>query len=212
MKNLIFHEFKVQNKIHNITKYTLIFFIFCCLSITLINAYENIQTFGIIFAVISIPLAFISLSGNLIKPDIEDGSLEILITTSTPGKIILAKYIALCTCCSLSFFLTMPIIYLIYNIELTIFVAMVLSALILLFLSASLITLISAIQGYFRSNTNFLSILIMPLLIPNIILSGLFLQNHADLHLLFIMLGINLVIIPPALYLSSYLIENIYNI
>ncbi len=212
MRNLILHELKIQNKIYNITKYTLIFFIFCCLSITLINAYENIQAFGIIFAVISIPLAFISLSGNLIKPDIEDGSLETLITASTPGKIILAKYIALCICCSLSFFLTMPIIYLIYNIEFITFTAIISSAVILLFLSAALITLISAIQGYFRSNTNFLSILIMPLLIPNIILSGLFLQNNTDLHLLFIMLGVNLVIIPPALYLSSYLVENIYNI
>lgn len=212
MRNLIFHEFRVQNKIYNITKYIFIFFIFCCLSITLINAYENMQIFGVIFAVISIPLALISLSNSLIKPDIEDGSLETLITTSTAVQIILAKYISLCICCCLSFFLTLPIIYVIYNIELNIFIIMVSSGLILLFLSAALITLISSIQSYFRSNTNFLSILIMPLLIPNIILSGLFLQNNTDLHLLFIMLGVDLVIIPPALYLSSYLVENIYNI
>jgi len=212
MKSLITQELNVQNKIYNITKYTLIFFIFCCLSITLINSYENIQTFGIIFAVISIPLAFIGLSSHLIKPDIEDGTLEAMLTSFTPGKITTAKYIALCISCCLSFFLTAPFIYVVYNIEFTTFIIMITCGLIILFLSAALIILIAAIQGYFRANTNFLAMLIMPLLIPNIILSGILLQNNTDLHLLFIMIGIDLVIIPPALYLSSYLVENIYNI
>lgn len=211
MKTLILQEILIQNKIYNVIKYSFLFFIFCSVNITLINASENIQKFSIIFSVISIPLVFIGLSNNLIKPDIEDGTLENFLTTFSPIKIILSKYIALCSCCILSFIATLPFIYIMHNIELGILVFIITSALNLLILSAALIILIASIQGYFRSNTNFLAIIIMPLLIPNTIISGILLQNTQDVYLLFIMIGINMVIIPPALYLSSYLIENIYN-
>jgi heme exporter protein B len=212
MRELILQELKVQNKIYNIIKYSLIFFIFCCLSVGLISSYEDIQAFGIVFAVISIPLAFIGLSYSLIKPDIEDGTIETLLTKFPASNIIIAKYIALCICFIISFGATMPIIYVMYNVEVVTFIIMIASAIILLLLSAALIILIASIQGYFKANTNFLSVLIMPLLIPNIILSGLLIQNNQDTHLLFIMIGINFVIIPPVLYLSGYLVENIYNI
>lgn len=212
MRQLILQEFRIQNKIYNVIKYSLIFFIFCCLSVGLINSYEDIQSFGIIFAVISIPLAFISLSNNLIKPDIEDGTIETMLTIFPAGKIIFAKYVALAFSFIISFSATTALIYVLYNIDLVVFIAMISSSFILLLLSAALITLIAAIQGYFKSNTNFLSVLIMPLLIPNIILSGLFLQNPQDFYLLWIMIGVNFILIPPVLYLSGHLTKNIYNI
>ncbi len=82
----------------------------------------------------------------------------------------------------------------------------------LIFTSSALTSLIAAIQGYFRSNTNFLAVLIMPLIIPNVVLAGIILQNSAMESLLLVMLGINMVIIPVAIFLSSYLIKNIYNL
>ncbi len=71
MKALIKHELKIQNKINNLIKYTAIFLVFCTFSITLINSQENVQTFGVIFSVICIPLAFIGLTHGFIKADIE---------------------------------------------------------------------------------------------------------------------------------------------
>ncbi len=212
MKINIKHELKIQNNIYNLVKYTIIFLIFCTFSITLINTHENIQLFGVAFSVICIPLAFISLSNNLIKPDIEDGSLEISLTVINPIKIIVAKYISICICVLLSFAITLPITTILYDIKIHTLVALILSGILLITLSSALSVLTSSIQGYFRTNTNFLSILIMPLIIPNIIISGLLIQSPEEMHLTAIMLGINLVIIPPALYLSSYLLENIYNI
>ncbi len=212
MKQLIYQELKIQNKIYNITKYSFMFFVICCFSVTLVNSYENIQIFGIMFAVISIPLAFINLSSYLVKPDLEDGTFELLLASYAPSRIILAKYIALCLNCFVSFCLTIPLLYVIYNLKLSALYIMIASASILLLLSASLVILIAAIQAYFRSNTNFLSILVLPLLTPNIIFSGILVQNSDRLYLLFIMIGINLTIIPPALYLSRYLVKNIYNI
>ena len=212
MRILVNHELNVQNKIYNLTKYSLIFFVFCTLSMTLINSHENIGMFGLVFSVICIPLAFISLSHNLIKPDIEDGTLENMLVTFSSIKIITAKYVALCLCTIASFCLIAPFIYVIYSVETQAFILMISSALLLLLLSAALIVLIGAIQGYFRTNTNFLSILIMPLIVPNIILSGILIQAPENIQLLTIMAGVDLLIIPPALYLSSYLVENIYNI
>jgi heme exporter protein B len=212
MKTLIFQEIIIHNRIYNLFKYSLMFFTFCILSVTMISSYENIQNFGIIFSVITIPLAFLSLSSNLIKSDIEDGTMEMLLTSRSALQIILAKYISLCLCVIFSFLLLSPIIYLVYDIELSLFAIIILCALMLILLSSAIITIIASMQGYFRSNTNFLSVLIMPLIIPSIILSGILIQSPFDTHYLFIMLGINLVIIPPVLYLSAYLIDNIYNI
>ena len=64
---------------------------------------------------------------------------------------------------------------------------------------------------FFKKNANFVGTFIMPLLIPNIIMTGLILQDN-NLQLIFIMIGINLVFLPISFFLSSYLIKNIYNI
>ena len=212
MNIILKHELKIQNKINNLIKYTTIFFVFCSFSITLVNSGEQIQIFGIIFSVICIPLAFIGLSQSLIKPDIEDGSLETLITATSAFEIIFAKYLALSTCTLISFAITIPINYLLYNIDLQKLVIISFSGLMLVTLSSALTILISSIQGYFRANTNFLSILIMPLIIPSIIIAGLLIQEPNDIYLIYIMIGVNLTIIPPCLYLSGYLLDNIYNI
>ena len=169
MKAIIKHELKIQNKINNLVKYTAIFLIFCTFSITLINSQENVQTFGIIFSVTCIPLAFIGLTHGFLKADIEDGSLENSLASSNAYKIIFAKYIALCICTLISFVLIIPIIFILYNIGVENFIAIIFSGIILITLSASLALLTSSVQGYFRTNTNFLSILIMPPIIPNII-------------------------------------------
>lgn len=212
MKTIIKHELKIQNKINNLIKYTAIFLVFSTFSITLINTQENVQTFGIIFSVICIPLAFIGLTQGFIKADIEDGSLENSLSSIKASKIIFAKYIALCICTSISFMFIIPIIFIIYNIQAENFIAIIFSGIILITVSGALALLSSSVQGYFRTNTNFLSLLIMPLIIPNIIISGLFIQTPGEIYLATIMFGINLVIIPPSIYLSSYLVENIYNI
>ncbi len=211
MKNILKNEMLVQMKINNVIQYALMFFSFCLLSITLVSNYEAIGKFGIIFSVICIPLAFINLSNMLIKPDIEDGYLELKLITSSAFKIVMAKLLALAICILISFSLMMPIIYIIFNVLTQTTKAIYLCGIILITLSASLVTLIASIQGYFRSNTNFLALLIMPLIIPTIILSGMVLQAPENLYLIKIMIGINFVIIPPSILLSAYLVKNIYN-
>ncbi|RTK93239.1 MAG: hypothetical protein EKK61_01535 [Rickettsiales bacterium] len=212
MKNLIYHEFLVQNKVYNLTKYTILFFSFCLISTLVVNSPEYFQKFGIILSVIYIPLAFLGLSANIIKADLDDGNLECLLACTTAFKIILAKFLVLSLNTSASFAIILPFLKIFFNLDFYCSIILYCLSTLLLFISSALIILIAAIQSYFKSNTNFFTLLIMPLFIPSIILAGICIQDMQNLYLLFIMFGINLVLIPPSLYLSGYLINNIYNI
>lgn len=212
LKTLISRELLVQNKIYNLTKYMIMFFLFCSLTVNLINSYEELSYFAVIFSLISIPLAFIGLSNYILKSDIEDGTMEILLSSISSVRIIIGKYSALCISSLLSFAITSSIIAIMHDIKIISLLLIFASGCFLILLSAALIILIASMQGYFRYNTNFFAILIMPLILPNMVLSGILLQNQDNLYLLSVMIGIDLVVIPPSLYFSSYLIENIYNI
>ena len=213
MIHLLKHEFSLQNKIYNLAKYFFIFFVFCSGSITIISTHDKIASFGIIFSVISIPLSLIGITTNFLRPEIEDGSLEILLTSFNSIQIILAKYLSLFLCGSIGFIANLPLSYLLFNIDASQLSLIAISGLLLMSTSCGVVILISSIQCYFRSNTNFLSTLLMPLIIPSIILSGMIIESDNNNHsITFILIGVNCIIIPISIYLSSYLIENIYNI
>jgi heme exporter protein B len=213
MTRLIKHEFLLQNKTYNLIKYFFIFFVFCSGSITIVSAHDKIVSFGVIFSIISIPLSLIGITANFLKPEIEDGSLEILLISFSPIQIILAKYLSLFLCGSIGFIANMPFAYLLFNINMNQLDIIIFSGLLLMSTACGVIILISSIQCYFRSNTNFLSALLMPLIIPSIILSGMMIENsNNNYSLALILIGINCIIVPVSIYLSSYLIENIYNI
>ena len=102
MIHFIKHEFFLQNKTCNLTKYFFIFFVFCNGNITIVSSHDKIANLGIIFAVISIPLSLIGIAANFLKSEVEDGSLEMLLTSFKPIQIILAKYLGLFICGSLA--------------------------------------------------------------------------------------------------------------
>ncbi|WP_250312107.1 heme exporter protein CcmB [Rickettsia endosymbiont of Oedothorax gibbosus] len=209
---LIKWEYLIQNRINNLSKYLFIFFLFCIFSTALINDQTDIKKFGIIFSVIVLPIALIGFSSLIFQQDVEDGSLELLLSSFNESEIIAAKLITIIFSSLTSALLNMPIIYIIFDLDMLIVSYLLINLTLLLILSSSLLVLIGAVQSYFRSNTNLLAILIMPLLIPNIILSGLVLQNFDNINLIFVMIGINMLLVPIIFYLSSYLIKNIYNI
>ncbi|OZG32114.1 heme exporter protein CcmB [Rickettsia endosymbiont of Culicoides newsteadi] len=209
---LIKWEYLIQNRINSLSKYLFIFFLFCIFSTALINDQTDIKKFGIIFSVIVLPIALIGFSSLIFQQDVEDGSLELLLSSFNESEIIAAKLITIIVSSLTSALLNMPIIYIIFDLDMLTVSYLLINLILLLILSSSLLVLIGAVQSYFRSNTNLLAILIMPLIIPNIILSGLVLQNFDNINLIFVMIGINMVLVPIIFYLSSYLIKNIYNI
>ncbi|WP_342267953.1 heme exporter protein CcmB [Candidatus Tisiphia endosymbiont of Empis tessellata] len=209
---LIKWEYLIQNRINNLSKYLFIFFLFCIFSTALINDQADIKKFGVIFSVIFLPIALIGFSSLILKQDVEDGSLELLLSSFSESEIVTSKLFAIFFSSLTSSLLNIPIIYIIFDLDLITVTYLFITLTLLLTLSSSLLVLIGSIQSYFRSNTNLLAILIMPLLIPNIILTGLILQNLENISLIFVMIGINMLLLPTIFYLSSYLIKNIYNI
>lgn len=209
---LIKWEYLIQNRINNLSKYLFIFFLFCIFSTALINDQADIKKFGVIFSVIFLPIALIGFSSLILKQDVEDGSLELLLSSFSESEIVTSKLFAIFFSSLTSSLLNIPIIYIIFDLDLTTVTYLFITLTLLLTLSGSLLVLIGSIQSYFRSNTNLLAILIMPLLIPNIILTGLVLQNLENISLIFVMIGINMLLLPTIFYLSSYLTKNIYNI
>lgn len=209
---LIKWEYLIQNRINNLSKYLFIFFLFCIFSTALINDQADIKKFGVIFSVIFLPIALIGFSSLILKQDVEDGSLELLLSSFSESEIVTSKLFAIFFSSLTSSLLNIPIIYIIFDLDLTTVTYLFITLTLLLTLSSSLLVLIGSIQSYFRSNTNLLAILIIPLLIPNIILTGLVLQNLENISLIFVMIGINMLLLPTIFYLSSYLTKNIYNI
>ncbi|WPY01018.1 hypothetical protein Trichorick_00911 [Candidatus Trichorickettsia mobilis] len=209
---LLRQELIIQYKINNLIKYLIAFFIFSALSIVLINKQEEINKFGILFSVIYIPLSFIGFANIIFKQDIEDGTLELLLSSFSAVEIVVAKFGAILISSTIGAIINMPIILIIFNLTRSTLIKLSITLILLLILASALLVLIAAMQGYFRSNTNFLSILIMPLIIPNIIMAGLILQEETNFYLLTIMTGIDLIVVPCTIFLSSYLIKNVYNI
>ncbi len=210
--NLIKWEITITHKIHNVIKYLLCFFLFCSFSLLLISTRAEIENFGMIFIVISLPLSMLAFANLILKPDYNDGSLELLLINFTPFEIAFAKYLSLSLCCFYGVLINFPIMLIFFNIEFWQALYSMISLCLTLLLAANLTTLIGAMQCYFQTNTNYLSILVMPLLIPSIVISGIMLTDPQKQYLNYILLSIDLIIIPSALYFISYLIKNIYHI
>ncbi|AFE54117.1 heme exporter protein CcmB [Rickettsia typhi] len=208
---LIKHEFILQHRINNIIKYIVIFFLFYIISTVLINSERDISKFGLIFSVICLLISLISFSTVIFKSDVEDGSLELLLSIVSCEKIIFAKFIAIFSCTTVGLLFVLPIIYIFFDQILFDIALFFISVWMIFILSSSLVVLSGSMQCYFKKNTNFVGTFIMPLLIPNIIMTGLILQDH-NLQLIFIIIGINLIFLPVSFCLSAYLIKNIYNI
>ncbi len=209
---LIKWEYLIQNRINNLSRYLFIFFLFCMFSTALINNQTDIKKFGIIFLIIFLPIALMGFSSLILKQDVEDGSLELLLCNFSEDEIVISKLLVIFFSSFTSFLLNIPIIYIIFDLDIITVTYLLITLTLLLMLSSSLLVLIGSIQSYFRSNTNLVAILIMPLLIPNVILTGLILQNSHNINLIFVMIGINMLLLPIIFYFSSYLVKNIYNI
>lgn len=208
---LIKWELLLQSKVNNLGKYFIAFCLFCCLTMVFSIDQADIQKFGVVFFTTCLPIAMLGFVNIIIKNDLEDGVLELCLTVFSPLQIVLAKFISIFLIVALACLISLPIVYIIFDLSLNALLLLLVVSLMLLMLASALVILMSAVQCYFRSNVNFLPVLIMPLLIPATIITGMVLQNH-NVNLLLIMAAINLIFLPVCLLLICYLIKNIYNI
>lgn len=212
MLNLIYQEALLQNKIHHISKHFFLFLLFGLISTVIIAPLQNMTEFGLMLSVIYIPMFLLGNNHFLFKYEIQNGNLELLLTTHNTIIIIVAKFCALSLSLLMSLMCILPFIAILFSTSLILTMNFIYTAILILLMSNGLAIMMAAIQIYFQRNNNFLSVMIMPFMLPNIILAGMLISNPENITIIFMMLGVNLIIIPISLYCSGYLINNIYNI
>lgn len=212
MLNLIYQEVLLQNKIHHISKHFFLFLLFGLISTVIISPLQNMTEFGLMLSVIYIPMFLLGNNHFLLKYEIQNGDLELLLTTHNTIIIIVAKFCALSLSLLMSLICILPLIIILFSTSIILTMGFIYIAILILLMSNALAIMMAAIQIYFQRNNNFLSVLIMPFMLPNIILAGMLISNPENITIIFMMLGVNLIIIPISLYCSGYLINNIYNI
>lgn len=210
---LFIHELIIQNRIHSLIRYNLQFLLLGSIAIIFTHGTSaGLAEFGIIFTVIALPLSIISTTKSIIKADITDGYMELLMITTSPIKIILVKYFSLLTNNLVAFIIALPLIMIFYSITPERMFLVAGGGVLLLGQVTALSLLTSCVEGYFRANTNLISLVILPLIIPGLIACGLLIEGSGQWTVFMSVLGgTDLVLIPLTLVLSEYLARNIYN-
>lgn len=159
--------------------------------------------FGVIFASLTVP-------HYLVKIDLQDGSLETLISTISSRKIFLAKYLALTASLMISILLAMIFISIFFAFSIAEMVYLLSLICVTIFQISAFIMLANIVHAYFRRNTNMLIALIIPLVIPTVILGGAGIET-LNFDFIMILLGIDMIIVPIIFFLSSYLLKHLFD-
>lgn len=210
---ITWHEMMVYNRSYNMIFYNVQFLILSLLCLLFVYPWnQNLSTLGCVFLIAGIPISGISTSKTIIKNDLEDGSLALYLLSMNITEMVMCKFCTLLICNAVSFLITLPVITLLYSLSFhQIFLLLSVSFLFIQISALSL--LISCVESYFRSNVNFISSIIVPLILPGLIISGLIIHSSINYYIgISALIGISLIITPIALICSGYLIRNIYNI
>ncbi|MDF2965133.1 MAG: ccmB [Rickettsiaceae bacterium] len=207
------HELTNHFKVYNTVTYLLLFLIFTFVCMVFIIPQDAIVHQAPALLLIILPIAQISNTASLFQMDYKDGTLELALATRSADNIVYNKFTAITIISFSVMLLVLPIFSVLYSINLN--EALRLSLIYGLMLSYinAFTVLIGAVQVYFGAACNFIATLIFPLLIPGIICGVLSIMNSANFVLyLKLLLGLNFILVPIILVMTSYLVRNIYNI
>ena len=169
------------------------------------NSYNNL-----ILCLFASVLVVISVPSYLFKNDYVDGNLEFLLCNMSPWKIVLGKYLALLLSFSVSIFFAHFISYFIMGYSSREFIFLLAVIFFILVQTSLLVSFGNIVQAYFKTNTGLITSIITPLIVPCLILGSIALETM-KIDYLMILLGIDIILIPLVLAVSSYLVSNIYN-
>jgi heme exporter protein B len=212
IKHLI-ENTKILNKENALIQLLIIYIILGLVTVCLTCEYENSKQFSMFFLVIFVPLFITQISDRVLFNDFKDGSLELKLTSLSTEKIILDNYISLFILYFTSCILILPLICLFLSLNFNEIILISHLMLINIFTAIIISILIGSCNCYFKKITNINFLIAIPLILPNLIISGLIINNYYDTNQLFIVLyGILLIVGPINYFCSSFLIKNIYNI
>lgn len=218
MNKLLFilrRDFIIQNNVFSIMKSNIQFLLLSTMCIALVCSERNtdLVEYVLVFLVVTIPITMIISSRPIIRYDVSDGTIDLLKLTLDTDMIILSRFCCMFINVFIGFIIAFCFITIVYGINLEQVLYTTISRFFLLLQVSALSILIGCIDSYFRSNTEIISAIIFPLIIPGIIISGMMIYDRAqDYFYISILVGIDCIFVPLALILSSYLLRNIHNL
>lgn len=202
-------EIIILNKTYCITLNLLFTLLLPSTCLPLMLPYELLKQITPILIAIILSIHLSHIIATIIKQEINDGTIELLLTIAKPSRIILLKFSALLFSSAVTLFILLPIMNVFFHYNgLTLCVFFILFLLLVINVSA-ISLLIAVMQSYFYTNTQFILSFIIPILTPYLIIFGLITYDY-NYSLLLIELGLTMVLLPIMLVMSSYLIKNIY--
>ena len=152
--------------------------------------------------------------------DHKDGWLEALLSSSSAYVIVISKFCALSLLSLFFSFIQTILSFIFYNDVEQICSLCDSSQLSMLYFGTtifsvsifidSLIVLFSSMVKFFQKTGYILSALILPVVLPINIVASIVLQNNPSMFLM--LCGVNCIVIPISILLSSHLVQHSYNI
>ncbi len=217
MRNLItlvWQDLQVQNKIFHVMRSNFQFLLLSIICVALVyhKRGHDLAEHALLFSIISIPIAMVISARPIIRHDINDGTLDLLLMTVGSDHVIISKFICLFLNLFIAFLLSLPFTVLLYDLALSEVFYSITSRFFVLIQVAAVALLIGCIESYFRNYTEIISAIAFPMIMPSIIISGMMIHDRTqDFFYLSLLFGVDLVLIPVTLFLASYLVSHIHD-
>jgi heme exporter protein B len=204
---------RISNKESALIELFLAYTILGSIAVSLTCEYNQIKEFGIFFITILVPLFITQISDKVIYEEFKDGFLEFRLSIFSSFRIVLEKSLITSFLYIFAFLLILPLIFLLFNLSLNELNTISHLMIINIIMSVSISLFIGSCNCYFKRITLINFIVNIPIILPNLIITGLIITNSYNQDKLFLILyGIALIILPIIFYCSCFLIRNIYNI
>jgi hypothetical protein len=205
---LLKHEAKNFQKNQQLHKNLLLAFLISGICLPMVADPLDIKAFAPLFILIYLPTAMLGICSNVLKQDMEDGSLDFALINHGALSLALAKFIIICLFALGSLIVCIPVFALFFDIQLIDCLQLLFCSSVLSIQTASICVFIASLQVYFGKSSSILSSMLLPFLIPMIILCGIMLRAP-QISLAYLAIGILIVTTIITILLSSNLIKDI---
>lgn len=181
-------------------------FIISSIAMPMILASDQISLVAPLFLITSLPLLIISMCSRLFAQDAASGCLDFLLIHYGYLHVVLSKFGAICLFASSVIVISMPIFGILFSMNIAYMVLLMIMCLIISIYTCALCTLASSLEHYFAKSQVLISSIILPLLIPQIILSGIII-NQQNWQLIFLAIGSTILVSSIIIMFASMLLK-----
>jgi hypothetical protein len=207
MLNLIRLQLALHGRSHSLyVTFSLLFVIYNVLLVFMGDLSKHTNIVLSLFATFA---AMMNVVFQIGKHDFYDGTIENLVVSSSPIKIVLSKFISLSLILTSCFLCISPLFLIIYRLHYYEFLIWIFNSSLLIIFMSNLAVMINIVNYYLSSSSRILMAFLLLLAMPFMILSASYWSTH-NANLLLTLLGAVIIMIPITTLASSYLIENLF--